>query len=76
MSQKPFNEMTTDEAETVAERIVASSKSEDDIRRRLTEAGFNGAAAAIASTSHTSCGITMFMAMVMMYGPRGEVISV
>ena len=66
---KPFGELTEDEATDLACQIVRSSQSEDEIKRRLTEAGFNGTAAVICSQS-------MFQAMVMVYGPGGEIISV
>lgn len=69
---KTFSELTTDEAKDVARQIVRSSNSEDEIKRRLTEAGFNGDAAAICSHRYGR----MFQAMVMVWGPRGEVIRV
>jgi hypothetical protein len=72
---KPFSELNKDEATELAKNCVRGAKSEDEIRRRLTESGFDGAAAAVTSTSHSSHGMTMFMAMVMVWGPRGEVIS-
>ena len=68
---KPFHELSSKEAKAIVKEVVCSSQSEDQIRARLTEAGFNGAAAAITSTSSGP----MFMAMVMVYGPRGEVID-
>lgn len=69
---KLFLELTKDEATDLARTIVRSSRSEDEIRRRLTEAGFNGETAAICSQR---CG-PMFQAMVMMWGPQGEIVSV
>lgn len=72
MALKSFREITDDEAKDIVRGIVNSSCSEDQIRQRLTEAGFNGAAAAVTSTSHGN----MFMAMVMVYGPHGQIISV
>ncbi len=75
MADKSFRELTTEEATDLAKSCMHGAKSEDEIRRRLTEAGFNGAAAALTSTSHTSHGMTMFMAMGMAYGPKGEIIS-
>ena len=71
MSDKSFCELTREEATALARRIVCSSNSEGEIRRRLTEAGFNGKAAAICSQSLGP----MFQAMVMVWGPRGEVIN-
>ena len=73
---KAFHEMSATEAKIEAQWIVKSSKSTDEIRRRLSEAGFNGAAAVIVSTSLTRCGMTMFMAMAMVHGPGGEVIDI
>ena len=71
MSSKPFRELTKGEATSVAKQIRMSSQSEDEIRRRLTEAGFNGKAAAV----HSQGSGLMFQAMVMVWGPQGEVIS-
>ena len=68
---KPFSELSEDEATQVARQIVRSANSEDEIKRRLTETGFNGESAAICSHRHGS----MFQAMVMVWGPRGEIIS-
>lgn len=67
---KSFSELSEDEATQVARQIVGSSNSEDEIKRRLTEAGFDGAVAAISSQG---CGPT-FQAMVMVRGPHGEII--
>jgi hypothetical protein len=69
---KTFSELTTDEAKDIVGKIVRSSKSEDEIRHRLSEAGFNGEDAAISSQR---CG-PMFQAMLLVWGPRGEIISV
>lgn len=69
---KPFAELTKDEATAIAKEVVRSSDSEQEIRRRLTEAGFDGRAAAV----HSHRSGPMFQAMVMVFGPRGEVISV
>ncbi len=63
---------TFEEAKDQVRQIVNSSRSESQIRQRLTEAGFNGKGAAIATHSHGD----MFMAMVMVCGPGGKVISV
>ncbi len=73
MADKPFHKLTKDEATDLAKKCKGGSH--DEIRRRLTEAGFNGAAAALTSTSHTSHGMTMTMTMGMVWGPQGEIIS-
>lgn len=75
MAEKPFHALTTNEATDLARSCALGAKSEDEIRRRLTEAGFNGEAAVLTSTSHSSGGMTMFMAMGMVNGPNGEIIS-
>ena len=49
-----------------------NDNADDEIKRRLTEVGFHGNAAAIATHS---CG-PMFQAMVMVWGPNGELINV
>ena len=54
--------------------IIRGARSEAGIRRRLTEAGMNGDGAAVST--HTSSDDKMFMAMVMVYGPKGRVISI
>lgn len=69
---KPFRELTKGEAEKIIRGIVNSSHSEEEIRRRLTEAGFSGAHAAVYTHSFGD----MFQAMVMVCSPRGEIISV
>lgn len=69
---KKFHELTHEEAKALVRIIVNSSYSEEQIRRRLTEAGFSGDTAAVTSASHGDS----FMAMVMTHGPMGEVISV
>lgn len=68
--QIAVNKMTTNEATTVVKEIVRTANSENEIRERLNEAGFNGAAAAVTSTRSGP----MFMAMVMVWGPKGETI--
>lgn len=68
----PFKKLTTEQATEMARRIVKSSTSADEIRRRLGHVGFNGDTAAIMTQS---CGST-FMAMAMIHGPKGEIISV
>ena len=71
MSDKPFNTLTKDEATALARSCVRGAKSEAEIRDRLTAAGFNGEAASIDSTREGG----YFMAMALVWGPRGEVIS-
>ena len=75
MADKPFKELTPEEAKDLAKDCTRGAKSEAEIRLRLTEAGFNGAAAALTSTSCTSHGMTMFMAMGMVHGPDGNTVS-
>lgn len=72
MSLDKFHQLTKEEATAIVKKIAKSSKSEEQIRRELTKAGFNGLGAAV--TTHSSQG--MFMAMVMVWGPHGEIISV
>lgn len=67
----PFHEMTTDQAKAAVKDIIRGANSDAEIRERLNQRGFNGKAAAISSISHGS----MYMAMVMVWGPKGEVIS-
>ena len=74
MAVKPFHSLTKDEATVLARSCKLGAKSEDEIRRRLTAAGFDGAAAALTSISHSNNGMTMFMATGMVYGPQGEII--
>lgn len=69
---KPFNELTEAEATEIVRDIVRSSNSEDEIQRRLTEAGFHGEGAAIYLPDDAK----MFRAMVMVWGPHGEIINV
>lgn len=71
MADKPFHKLTTEEATALAKSCTRGANSVEEIRERLTEAGFNGAAAAISSTRSGP----MFMAMVMVWGPNGESIS-
>lgn len=66
--------MLIERATKSARHIVNTSQSEEQIRTRLTNAGFNGDAAAV-STKRSKDG-RMFMAMVMVRGPGGEIISV
>ncbi len=72
---KPFHELTAAEAKKRAKDCTRGAMSVEEVRRRLTDAGFNGAAAAVAMTSHTSHGMTMCMFMVMVHGPNGQTIS-
>jgi hypothetical protein len=72
VSGKSFRDLTREEAKIVVQDIVRSSHSEEEIRRRLIEAGFDGAGAAVST--HSSGG--MFMAMVMVWSPQGEIIDV
>ncbi len=71
VSGRPFHELTEGEAKIIAKDIVRLSRSEEEIRRRLTEAGFCGASAAVCTQSFGG----MFQAMVMVWGPHGEVIN-
>lgn len=68
---KSFTELTTAEAKLIVRRITKTSRSADEIKERLTEAGFNGQAAMIATQQ---CG-DIFQAIVMVWGPNGEIIS-
>lgn len=68
---KLFSELTKDEATAIVRQIVNSSNSEEEIRRRLTDAGFNGYAAAV---NKTRSGPVLFMAMV--HGPKDTIIVV
>ena len=69
--KKPFKSWTKQEATSVAKDIVRNSGSEAEIRRRLSEAGFDEKGAAICCMSSGS----MFDAMVMVWGPNGEIIN-
>lgn len=71
MAQKPFHKLTKEEATDLARSCMLGAKSNDEIKCRLTEAGFHGETAAVTSISHGS----MFMAMLMVWGPNGEIIS-
>ena len=66
--------MTTEEKQKEKQwlrGIIRGARSEAEIRRRLTEAGLNGAGAAVST--HTSSDGMMFMAMVMVNGPKGVI---
>lgn len=71
MTNKRFCELTSDQATALAKSCKLGAKSEDEIRRRLTEAGFNGTVAALTSLRRPG----LFMAMGTVWGPQGEVIS-
>ena len=71
---KPFCELTAEEAKDLAKDCTRGAKSTEEVRKRLTESGFNGAAAAVAMTSHYSHGMTMRKFMVMVHGPNGQTI--
>ena len=71
MATPNIESLTEEEATQIVKEIVRTSRSEAEIRRRLTEAGFNGNFAAVTTLSHGS----MFMAMVMVYGPGLTIIS-
>ena len=66
-----FKEMTRDEASKTVRRIVVFSWSEQEIRAKLTEAGFDGKGAEI-ETNKTG---TSFSATVMVNGPDGDIIT-
>jgi len=68
---KPFGELTEEEATTIVREIVKAAKSVDAIRNCLTTRGFDGRAALIAPVYEP-----MFTALVQVWGPRGEVITV
>ena len=68
---KSFGELTKIEAKDLARGCVRGARSEQQIRERLTKAGFNGEIAAIDTMSDG----TSFSATIMVYGPHGEVIA-
>ena len=67
---KEFEKLTKEEATLLAKSCIQGAKSEEEIRRRLSEAGFRGTAAVTSTRSGQ-----MFMAMVMVWGPKGEIIN-
>ena len=69
-AQKPFNELTKDEVEELAKECVQGSRSEEEVRERLTNAGFDGHSAIICSHSSS----LHFSPEVMVFGPNHEVI--
>ena len=70
MSGKPFHDLTEAEATRIVNEIVKTACSKEEVRRRLNEAGFNGAAADI--TLYVVGPI--FKAKVTVRGPNGETI--
>jgi hypothetical protein len=70
---KPFRELTNDEATQLARDCKRGARTNEEIKRRLTEAGFNGEAAAVTSIP---CGDGTIEAMLLVWGPQGEVINV
>ena len=70
MAQKLFHELNTEEATDLARNCKLFATSDNEIKRRLTEAGFHGEAAAISSISDGS----MFIATLMVLGPNSETI--
>lgn len=69
---KAFSELTTEEATKLAKDCVCRARSDQEVKDNLTKAGFPGDAAAVCSIS---CG-PMYTAMVLVWGPRAEVILV
>jgi hypothetical protein len=72
MADKPFQELTRDEAVSLAKTCVAGAKSEDEIRVRLKEVGFDSEAAALASHSDGR----NFQASMFVNAPNGPFIRV
>lgn len=68
---KSFEDLSEDEANAVIRRIINTARSDDELRDGLVAAGFDGASAAIHSDTHGSS----YMAMVMVHGPGGEIIT-
>ncbi|MFA6269903.1 MAG: hypothetical protein WC657_01675 [Candidatus Paceibacterota bacterium] len=66
---KPLNQLTREEATELARKIVRTSSSDEEVRRRLTEAGFNGDNAEIQSRTE----MDMYQAMVAVWGPYGAI---
>jgi hypothetical protein len=69
--EKSFEELTLDEATKIVRKILAFSWSEEEIREKLSEAGFDGAAAAVETTKVG----TSFNATAIVSGPGGELIT-
>ena len=70
MSATPFAQMTGDEAKTVAKEILGTSKSDDEVTRRLQEAGFE-------DIDVTFYGVgPSFTAIAKLRGPRKEYFTV
>jgi hypothetical protein len=64
--------LSFDKAKALARECTRGANSETEVKERLTEAGFDGAAAAV--TSHRSGEMFMFMAMI--HGPDGKTINI
>ncbi len=67
---KKFENLNKEEAKELAKKSINGCKSEAEIRTALTEAGFAGDSAAVSIMRSGS----NFMAMVMVWGPNGEII--
>lgn len=67
----PFRDLTTDEAEAIVNQIKRQARSDEEVRRKLTEAGFDGKGAAICSTPPE----TGYIVMIMVFGPNGQIIT-
>ncbi len=65
-----FSELTKKEAMELAKKSIRGCKSEAEIRTALINAGFDGQSAAVSTMSQGQ----HFMAMVMVWGPNGEII--
>ncbi len=64
--------LSFDEAKALARECTRGTKSEAEVKERLTEAGFHGAAAAVTSRGSGE----MFMFMAMIHGPDGKIINI
>ncbi len=69
---KMFHELTHDEATLLAKNCKLGARTNEEIKRRLTEAGFNGEVAAVTSIRR---GDGTIEAMLMVWGPQGEIID-
>jgi len=69
---KRFQDLTYTEARQIIRHILISSESEGEVKRRLTEAGFDGGAAGV--TLNRSGNYNTAMAVV--HGPKGRIIKV
>lgn len=70
MARKLFHELNTEEATDLARNCKLGARSDNEIKRRLTEAGFHGETAAVTSSSDGP----IFMATLMVLGPNSETI--